>query len=165
MNCQVKIKSSALSSAANCSLTKDSDRAHKRFLPASNILKTMMPKTLEEEEDSDGISLSSESSDEISRSASSKSVTTDTAAANASDAQSEIAKKETKLVKCSKALVFFVLLAAAAGCGAGKLLLGWTEKKYLRPSSDIPLPFSLATHLFMANEEENDFRDQVSPKE
>jgi hypothetical protein len=78
----------------------------------------MKPKTLEKEDSDDGRSLSSESNAENGRSASS----TDTAA-NASDSQSEIAKQETKLVKCSQALVFLVLLAAAAVCGAGKLLL------------------------------------------
>ncbi len=49
---------------------------------------------------------------------------TDQTNANVSDAQeNELAQKETKLVKRSKCLVLFVLLAAAAGCGAGKLLL------------------------------------------
>jgi hypothetical protein len=49
---------------------------------------------------------------------------TDKTNANASVAQeSELAQKETRLVKRSKCLVLFVLLAAAAGCGAGKLLL------------------------------------------
>jgi hypothetical protein len=64
--------------------------------------------------------------DEESRSLSSKnsSATDKTSTAHASDAQSsELAQQETKLVKRSKALVLFVLLAAAAGLGAGKLLL------------------------------------------
>jgi hypothetical protein len=87
----------------------------------------MMPKT-PVKEDSDGLSLSSESNDENSRSASSKSSTLTATTANASDAQSEIAKQETKLVKWSQALVFLVLLAAAALCGAGKLLLGLDSK-------------------------------------
>jgi hypothetical protein len=50
--------------------------------------------------------------------------TTERTNVNASYAQeSELAQQETKLVKRSKCLVLFVLLAAAAGCGAGKLLL------------------------------------------
>jgi hypothetical protein len=49
---------------------------------------------------------------------------TDKTNANAPDArETELAKQETKLVKRSKCLVLFVLLAAATGCGAGKLLL------------------------------------------
>jgi hypothetical protein len=60
----------------------------------------------------------------ISRSDSSKnSSMTDKTSSHASEAHSELAQHETKLVKRSKALVFFVLLAAAAGCGVGKLLL------------------------------------------
>jgi hypothetical protein len=50
--------------------------------------------------------------------------TTERTNVNASYAQeSELAQQETKLVERSKCLVLFVLLAAAAGCGAGKLLL------------------------------------------
>jgi hypothetical protein len=69
--------------------------------------------------DNDGISRS-----DSSRSFSSKnSSMTDKTSSRASEAHSELAQHENKLVKRSKALVFFVLLAAAAGCGAGKLLL------------------------------------------
>jgi hypothetical protein len=75
------------------------------------------------EEDSDVLSLSSQSDGGDARSATSKSSSmTDMTGAHASDAQSELAQQETRLVKRSKALVFFVLLAAAAGCGAGKSL-------------------------------------------
>jgi hypothetical protein len=82
----------------------------------------MLPEILDE--DSDALSLSSQSNGGHSRSASSKSSSvTDKTGAHASDAQSELAQQETKLVKRSKVLVFFVLLAAAAGCGAGKSLL------------------------------------------
>jgi hypothetical protein len=74
--------------------------------------------------DSDVLSLSSQSDGGDSRSASSKSSSmTAKTGTHASDAQSELAQQETRLVKRSKALVFFVLLAAAAGCGAGKSLL------------------------------------------
>ena len=50
-----------------------------------------------------------------------------TTSAGTSDApeESELAQQETKLVKRSKCLVLFVLLAAAAGCGAGKLLMSF----------------------------------------
>jgi hypothetical protein len=103
----------------------------------------MMPKALEEEEDSDGLSLvSSQSNEGNSSSASSKTWTTEKTATT-SDAQSELAKQDNKLVKRSKALVLLVLLAAATVCGAGKLLLGWTERKSLRSSSKLPLPFFL----------------------
>jgi hypothetical protein len=97
----------------------------KSFLFTTNAknLKIMLPKMLED--DSDVLSLSSKSDGGDTRSASSKtSSMTDTTGVNASDApQSELAQQETRLVKRSKALVFFVLLAAAAGCGAGKSLL------------------------------------------
>jgi hypothetical protein len=73
--------------------------------------------------DSDVLSLSSQSDGGDTRSVTSKrSSTTDTTGANVPDAQSELAQQETRLVKRSKALVFFVLLAAAAGCGTGKSL-------------------------------------------
>jgi polyphosphate kinase 2 (PPK2 family) len=103
----------------------------------------MMPKTLDEEEDSDGLSLSSQSNDLNSRSATSKTSNTDKSGNASSEVQTELAKQETKLVKRSKALVLLVLLAAAAGCGTGKLRLGWTEKKSLRSSSNLPLRFFL----------------------
>jgi hypothetical protein len=102
------------------------------------MLKTIMPKTLVREHGDDAVSQSSHSNEE---NGSSKSSTTDKTATT-SGAQSEIAKQETKLVRCSKALVFLVLLAAAAVCGASKLLLGRTEIKSLRSSSYLPLPFS-----------------------
>jgi hypothetical protein len=108
-------------------------------------MKTMMHKTLGKE-DNDGLSLSSESNEGNSRSASSERSSTDTTA-NESDAQSEIAKQETNLVKWSKALVLLVLLAAAAGCGVGKLLLGWTQNKSLPSSSHVLLPIFSYTSL------------------
>jgi hypothetical protein len=75
--------------------------------------------------DSDVLSLSSQSDGGETRSVSSKnsSMIDKTGANVPDDAQSELAQQETKLVKRSKGLVFFVLLAAAAGCGAGKSLL------------------------------------------
>ena len=79
------------------------------------------------DQDSDVLSLSSQSSNEgISRGVSFKSSATNKTALSASDTEeSELAQHETKLVKRSKCLVFFVLLAAAAGCGAGKLLMSF----------------------------------------
>ena len=76
----------------------------------------------------DVLSLSAQSNEGISRSVSSKisSTTGSKASVIASDAlESELAQQETKLVKRSKCLVLFVLLAAAAGCGVGKLLMSW----------------------------------------
>jgi hypothetical protein len=84
--------------------------------------KNMLPKM--SAKDSDVLSLSSQSNEGNSRCGSSKSSSmTDKTNAQASDTQSELAQQETKLVKRSKALVFLVLLAAAAGCGQGKSLL------------------------------------------
>jgi hypothetical protein len=71
----------------------------------------MSPEMLDEDSDVEGSSRRSVSS------------STDKTNSNASDAhESVLAQKETKHVKRSKYLVLFVLLAAAAGCGAGKLL-------------------------------------------
>jgi hypothetical protein len=70
-------------------------------------------------QDNNGISRSDSSRSDSSKNSS----ITDKTGSHASEAQSELAQHETKLVKRSKALVFFVLLAAAAGCGAGKLIL------------------------------------------
>jgi hypothetical protein len=67
--------------------------------------------------------------------------TTDKTNSNASYVQeSELAQRETKLVKRSKCLVLFVLLAAAAGCGAGKLLLSLNRNKSLCLSPDLTVP-------------------------
>jgi hypothetical protein len=68
--------------------------------------------------------MSEEDSDVEGSNGRSFSSSTDKTTSNVSEAQEiELAQKETKLVKRSKCLVLFVLLAAAAGCGAGKLLL------------------------------------------
>jgi hypothetical protein len=73
--------------------------------------------------------ISDEDSDVEGSSGRSVSSSTNKTYSNESDAQeSELAQRETKLVKRSKCLVLFVLLAAAAGCGAGKLLLSLNRK-------------------------------------
>ena len=80
------------------------------------------------DKDSDVRSLPSQSNEGISRSVSSSKISSATGSKTnvASDAlESELAQQETKLVKRSKCLVLFVLLAAAAGCGAGKLLMSF----------------------------------------
>jgi hypothetical protein len=81
-------------------------------------LKGMMPPQ-KLDEDVDDLSLMSHSSRSVSMNRTSPS---DKLNANAyDDRESELAQQETKLVKRSKCLVLFILLTAAAGCGAGKL--------------------------------------------
>jgi hypothetical protein len=102
-------------------------------------LKGMMPPQ-KLDEDVDDLSLISHSSNSVSTNRTSPS---DKINANVhDDRESELAQQETKLVKRSKCLVLFVLLAAAAGCGAGKLYYRvWTEKKLFHLSSDTSASF------------------------
>jgi hypothetical protein len=119
-----------------------------------NLEGMMSPQKLDE--DVDDLSLGSQSSRSVS--------TSDTTDANAPpDArESELAKKETKLVERSKFLVLLVLFVAAFGCGACKLLLIKTENKSFHLSSYlVALPFFLATYLVTIIGEDYDFRDQV----
>jgi class 3 adenylate cyclase len=97
----------------------------------------MLPKAFLEEDD-DALSHSSPSNDGNSKSGASwiSSSATDKTT-HASEAQTELAMNETRMVKYSKALVIFVLLAATAACAA-------------------------ATYRFTANQEEDNFRAQVS---
>jgi hypothetical protein len=102
----------------------------------------MPPKTLEEDS-GDGLSLASQymSNDgSSSKSSCGASSNTDKTTNNSESQEPELARNETMLVRGSKALVFIVLLAATAGCGA-------------------------ATYLLTSQGEENNFHDQVSQTE
>jgi hypothetical protein len=91
-----------------------------------------------EDERGDDISLISQSSRSVSTYVTSATEKPD---ANATDDRgSGLAQQETKLVNRSKCLVLFVLLAAAAGCGAGELLLLSFDLRSMRLPSDLPLP-------------------------
>ena len=123
------------------------------------------------DEDSDVLSLSSQSNEGMGKSISSmiSSATGSKTSAIASSValESELAQQETKLVKRSKCLVLFVLLAAAAGCGTGKLLMirVGTENKSLHFCLLTFRFLYLATYLYTDSGEEDNFRDQVSLKE